>query len=172
MTNNDLRSALQVRGVTLMLTQCALLLLVACGSDDGAAKTAATTADVPDPCALVTDADAEQALGAPISESDRPSEANSEYMATCRYVAPRGEGVAVMTIMVHGHENAHAGFRTLREQPFEMEDVAGVGDEAFWMGDQLGTLYVLQGKVFFSIGGDLALGQAKSLAMNAISRLP
>jgi hypothetical protein len=171
MANNDRRPAPQVRGVTLMLTQCALLLLAACGSDEGAAETAGTTADIPDPCVLVTDADAAQALDAPISESDRPSEANNEYMATCRYVAPRGEGVAVMTIMVHGHESGRAGFRSLREQPFEIEDVAGVGDEAFWIGDRLGTLYVLQGEVFFSIGGDLALEQAKPLAMKAIDRL-
>lgn len=155
----------------LILAQCALLLLAACGSGEGSAETAGTTVDVPDPCALVTDADAEQALGAP-SESDRPREANSGYMATCRYVAPRGDGVAVMTIMVHGHESGRAGFRLLREQPFEIEDIAGVGDGAFWMGGQSGTLYVLHGEMFFSIGGDLALEQAKALAMKVVDRLP
>ncbi|MGH8166423.1 MAG: hypothetical protein ACREQ1_04250, partial [Woeseiaceae bacterium] len=73
-------------------------------------------------------------------------------------------------IMVHGQESGRAGFRSLKEQPFEIEDVVGVGDEAFWMGG-LGTLYVLQGEVFFSIGGDLALEQAKALATKAIDRL-
>ncbi|MGH8195923.1 MAG: hypothetical protein ACREQ8_16225 [Woeseiaceae bacterium] len=169
MANIARRSALQVHGAKLLLTQCALLLLAACSSDEGAAETAAPTADIPDPCALVTGADAEQALGAPISESDRPREANNEYLATCRYVAPRGAGVAVMTIMVHGPESGRAGFRSLREQPFDIEDVAGVGDEAFRIAD---TLYVLQGEVFFSIGGDLAPEQAKALAMKAIGRLP
>jgi hypothetical protein len=170
MTNNNPRSVAQVHGAMLLLMQCALSLLVACGSDEGAAETAGTKADIPDPCALVTDADAEQALGAP-SESDRPSEANNEYLATCRYVAQRGEAVAVLTIMVHGQRNARGGFNMLKEQPFEMEDVAGTGDEAFWIGD-LGTLYVLQGEFVFSIGGDVALEQAKALAMKAIQRLP
>lgn len=168
MTNHNPRSVLQVHGATLLLAQCALLLLAACRSDEGAAETAGTVTDIPDPCALVTEADAEEALGAPISESDRPREANNEYLATCRYVAPRGAGVAVMTIMVHG-QSGRAGFSSLREQPFEIEDVAGVGDEAFRIAD---TLYVLQGEVFFSIGGDLAPEQAKTLAMNVIGRLP
>jgi hypothetical protein len=165
--NNNLHPAPRVHGATLALTQCTLWLLAACGSDEGMAGTASAQEALPDPCALVTGADAEHVLGAP-GKADRPKEANNQYVATCRYVAPRGEGVAVMTIMVHGPEAGRAGFRSLKEQPFESEDVVGVGDEAFLMGE---TLYVLHEEVFFSIGGDLALEQAKALAMKAIDRL-
>ena len=164
-------SALPLCGATTPVIKIVLLLLAGCSNDTGAAGTATPGVGMPDPCGLVTEADALQALNAPISDTDRPIEANSEYLATCRYVAPRGAGVAVMTVMVHGPESGRAGFRSLREQPFEIEDVAGVGDGAFWIGDKLGTLYVIHGGVFFSIGGDLALDQAKTLALKAIDRL-
>jgi len=66
------------------------LLLAACGSDDSTVQTARVESEPLDPCALVTETEVVEAMGAQSSESDRPSEANNEYLATCRYVAPRG----------------------------------------------------------------------------------
>jgi hypothetical protein len=162
MTTNDVRSRLFPRSA-YSFGLCALSLLSACGSDEGAAQTASLDID---PCAVVTDADVVQVLGVASSESDRPTEANSEYLATCRYVAPQGQG-----LMVNSPEYGRRAFQAAREQPFESEDVSGVGDEAFWNGD-LRTLHVLQGEVYFAIGGDVELEQAKSLTLPALGRLP
>jgi hypothetical protein len=73
--------------------------------------------------------------------------------------------------MVNSPEYGRRAFQAAREQPFESEDVSGVGDEAFWNGD-LRTLHVLQGEVYFAIGGDVELEQAKSLTLPALGRLP
>jgi hypothetical protein len=150
---------------------CALLLS-ACGSDESTAQTSSSASEPLDPCALVTETEAAEAMGAQTSESDRPSEANNKYLATCRYVAPRGLGLAVMTILLHGRQYGRMGFRTAGEQPFDKETVAGVGDEAFRIGDPLNTLYVLKGDHYFTIGGNVEPDQARLLAMKATERLP
>jgi hypothetical protein len=72
--------------------------------------------------------------------------------------------------MVTGPEYGRVGFQTAKEQPFESEDVSGVGDEAFWMTD-LNTLHVLGGDVHMAISGDVDLEQAKALAVPALGRL-
>ncbi|HEY5569580.1 MAG TPA: hypothetical protein VIM81_20325 [Gammaproteobacteria bacterium] len=146
----------------------AALTLTACGSDESPTETASVEID---PCAVVTAADVEQVLSVANSEADRPSEANNEYLATCRYVAPEGQGLKVITVMVTSPEYGRAGFETAKEQPFESEDVTGVGDDAFWMSD-LNTLHVLGGDVHISISGDVDLEQAKALAVPALGRLP
>jgi hypothetical protein len=125
-----------------------------------------------DPCALVTGTEAEQVLSARVGEPERPSEANNEYMATCRYIAPRGEGVVVLTVTVSSREYGKMAFQTAREQPFESRAVPGVGDDAFWIGDPLHTLYVLQGDVLLTFGGDVQLDQIKPLAIKALEQLP
>lgn len=150
---------------------CALLL-AACGSDESTAQRAGAESELLDPCALVTEADAAQALGAPISESDRPREANSEYLATCRYVAPRGQGMAVMTIMLHSPQYGRAGFKAASEQSFDKKSVAGIGDESFRIDDPLNTLYVLKGEHYFTISGDVDAERARALAMKVTERLP
>jgi hypothetical protein len=172
MTIRKICATRKVRGGAHLTGTLALLLLGACSSDEGPVETTREAAESVDPCSLVSEADAGQALGAPISESDRPREANNEYLGTCRYVAPRGQGLAVMTVMVHSQEYGRAGFRTAREQPFDSEDVAGVGDNAFWIGDPLNTIYVLKGDIYFAIGGDVGLEQARTLAVSALAGVP
>jgi hypothetical protein len=85
--------------------------LAGCGGDgasDSVPSTSSAAADAGapdagaaiDPCALVTKAEVDEALGATSTE-ERPSEANyPPTLVTCRYTAPRGAGVAVMTVMV------------------------------------------------------------------------
>lgn len=169
MPDNELRSRLGLLRSTLVPSLSALFLLAACGEER---TTTETAREAIDPCALVTALDAEQVWGVEISESGRPSEANNEYLATCRYVAPRGPGIVVLVVMVHSREYGPAAFQTAKQQPFEIQQVAGIGDDAFWIRDPLTTLYVLQGDVYLSIGGGLELDQAQILAQRALGRLP
>jgi hypothetical protein len=133
---------------------------------------AAQPAGAIDPCTLVTGAEATAALGATAGAPERPTEANIENLSTCRYVAPRGQGVAVLAVMVYGSDVSKMAFESAKAQPFTNEPVTGVGDEAFWIGDPLHTLYVLKGGRYVSFGGDVSRDQAKALATTAIQRLP
>lgn len=126
-----------------------------------------------DPCTLVTSAEAGQALGVTVGAPERPSEANHPpVLVTCRYLGPRDQGVAVLTIMVRQSDSpatARAGFRSLREQYQGLETLDGIGDEAFFMGNQLN---VLEGTVHLNITGDFDRATATSLAKQAAARLP
>ena len=153
------------------------LVAAACSPSDekGVADTAtpaAQPAGAIDPCTLVTGAEATTVLAAPAGAPERPTEANNENLSTCRYVAPRGQGVAVLVVMVYGADVSKMAFESAKAQQFTMEPVTGVGDEAFWIGDPLRTLYVLKGVRYVSFGGDMSRDQAKNLAMTAIQRLP
>jgi hypothetical protein len=147
------------------------------GSDSRQAQPAAETAGTAnDPCALVTRAEAAQVLDAE-PEEERPSELNNDYLAGCRYVAPRGESVAVLAVKV-SRQNGPIGFenaRRMEELGIEIQPVTGVGDDAFWVDDEIlapaGTLYVLQDTVYLDIGGDVRLEQVRSLALRALERL-
>ncbi|MEX2125371.1 MAG: hypothetical protein WD795_15870 [Woeseia sp.] len=161
-----------ITGLTALLGFA--LLMSACSNAEDqdsstAAKQAASSGVEIDPCALVTDAEAGEALGGTVETTERPPEANHPNLATCRYVAPIGQKVGVLVVMVHSQEMSSYGFQTAREQPFDVQSVSGVGDDAFWIGD-VNTLYVLQGGLFLSIGGDVALGQMQTLATKALER--
>lgn len=159
-----------------------LCLMAACGGEDRGsgvnsnrtpeqAQSSQTGAGAVDPCALVTGDEASQVLGAPAGEAERPPEANNPFLATCRYVAPRGQSVVVLVVMVHSREMGKRGFQTAKEQPFDIQAVTGVGDDAFWIGVPLDTLYILKDDAFFTIGGDIQLDQARMLADKALERL-
>jgi hypothetical protein len=133
---------------------------------DGSSSSAATI----DPCALVTKAEADQALGAEATQ-ERPSEANiPPRLVTCRYTAPRGQALAVMTVMVrigYSDSEARTGFQGTR-QLGNTEPVAGLGDDAFWLMNQL---YVLKGTRQLTISGDVSKEQVQQLARQAVARL-
>jgi hypothetical protein len=177
MTHQRLASSLRAAMVTMILPGLTVLFLVAaCKGEeraDSASSAAAnqTGADI-DPCQLVTRAEAEQALAA-APDAERPSEANNEYLATCRYVAPRGEGVVVLAVSV-SRQNGKVGFqnaRRMEEEGFKIQSMSGLGDDAFWVADPLHTLYVLEGDTYLSLGGDVQLEQATPLARQALQRL-
>jgi hypothetical protein len=125
-----------------------------------------------DPCALVTKSEAETALGGAVAEAERPPEANiPARLATCRYVAQRGQAVAVMTVMVRQGESeseSRIGFGQARDQFPAAEAVTGLGMDAFWIGNQLN---VLQGRVYLNITGDFDQATARMLAATALTRL-
>jgi hypothetical protein len=153
------------------------IALAGCGGDgssDSAPSTSSSaTADAGsaiDPCALVTKAEADEALAAASTE-ERPGEANHPpVLVTCRYTAPRGAGLAVMTVMVRtGYSDAEAktGFQGTREVG-PTEAVSDLGDEAFWLGDQL---YVLAGRRSLTVAGDIDRATAERLARQAVDRM-
>jgi len=165
---------------SLVLGLCCFL--PACGgSGDAPADKASSAAPQPtsqvssaglDPCALVTSAEATQALGAAVGPAERPKEANyPPRMATCRYVAPRGQGVAVMSVLVQRSDTsdqARRGFQSAKEQFPGAEPVPGLGDDAFAVANQLN---VLKGTVYLNITGDFDLATSKTLAQSAVERL-
>lgn len=166
-----------MRPVPLSVSIILVPIFIACGADappaddTAPAATEAATEVEHDPCELITTADAEAAIGAP-AESERPPEANNDWMATCRYVAPRGQGVAVLVVTV-GLQSAGAAFdnaRRMEEAGVPTEPVSGVGDEALWAPD-LTTLHVRSDSVFFTVGGDITPEQSRELAATVIGRL-
>jgi hypothetical protein len=157
-------------------------VLSACGGSGGAPANEASPARAQpatqvssteiDPCALVTSAEATQALGAAVGPAERPKEANHPpRMVTCRYVAPRGQGVAVMSVLVQRRDTANQarrGFQSAKEQFPGAAVVPGLGDDAFAMANQLN---VLDGTVHLNITGDFDLATSKTLAESALQRL-
>jgi hypothetical protein len=170
---------------TMAVIAFAVSISVACGdtNDTEKPKTDATAAsaaqsspprkaaDQSDPCALVTIEEASEVLAGP-AKSERPSEANiGTALTTCRYIAPRGEALAVMTVLVRRDSSAAAaksGFQNVKQEFSGTENAAGIGDDAFYLGDQL---HILSGSVYLIIGG-LELEKAKPIATKAVSRLP
>jgi hypothetical protein len=93
-------------------------------------------------------------------------------LSTCRYVAQRGQGLAVLTVMVRSSDSAseaRSGFQSAREQFPGAETVSGIGDEAFWVANQLN---LLRGTVYVNITGDVDRAAAQSLAHVVLTRLP
>lgn len=131
----------------------------------------AASADL-DPCALVTSAEAAEALGGAVGSGERPKEANfPPRMVTCRYTAPRGQGVAVMTVLVQRSDTAdqaRRGFLSAKEQFPGATSVAGLGDDAFAVGNQL---HVLTGPLYVNVAGDFELSTARVLVERALQRL-
>jgi len=155
--------------------------LWACGGSGGTPDDASSAGARPatqvasaeiDPCALVTSAEATQALGAAVGPGERPKEANHPpRMVTCRYVAPKGQGVAVVTVLVQRSDTAsqaRLGFQSAKEQFPGAAAVAGLGDDAFAVANQLN---VLNGTVYLNITGDFDLATSKTLAEKALQRL-
>jgi hypothetical protein len=166
----------QVLGSVFLLSLGVLFLLglatpVAMKSSGKEVKSSTQTSR-PRSRALVTKAEAEEALGGPVGKLERPPEANiPPRLTTCRYVAQRGRGVAVMTVMVrmgYSGDESRLGFQSAKEQFAEAQATPGIGDDAFWVGNQLN---ILQGNVYLIIGGDLELDKAKILGQRALERL-
>lgn len=155
-----------------------VLAAIGCGGsqpsgESGAAAPAGTSAsaDTPvDPCTLVTKAEADQALGAASTE-ERPADANhAPHLVACRYTAPRGNGVAVLLVMVrtgYSDGEARTGFEGTKEVG-PTEAVSGLGDDAFWLFDQL---HVLSGRRALTLSGSVDRSVMQALARQAVDRL-
>ena len=148
-----------------------------------------------DPCGLLTDAEV-RAVQRQVPTQKIPSEqpAGAFRFTQCFYRTQELSSSVSVALGVPLTDNKRSGPRDYwraqfkREHREEREEsdekkneprrIAGLGDEAFWVGDPVtGALYVLKGDVFLrlSVGGPPAqaekIKRAKVLAVYALKRL-
>lgn len=147
-----------------------------------------------DPCRLLTDAEVRSVQGhAPAQKIPSEQPAGSFRFTQCFYRTPEfTSSVSVAVGIPLATDSKRSGPRDYWQTQFNRQastapgrkkkeppkPVAGLGDEAFWVGDPVtGALYVLKGEVFLrlSVGGppDQAqkIKRAKALAFYALKRL-
>ncbi len=147
-----------------------------------------------DPCRLLSDAEVRAVQGhAPAQKVLSEQPAGSFRFTQCFYRTPEFTSSVSVAVGIplatdskrsgprhywqqqfHGQVSAAPG-RKKKEPP---KPIAGLGDEAFWVGDPMtGALYVLKGEVFLrlSVGGPpdetQKIKSAKALASHALKRL-
>lgn len=126
-----------------------------------------------DPCTLVTAADAEHVLGAPV---DQPQRAANDVNAVCIYRARRGSPPPSLSLQLTeatSEEAASAALRDAKEglAGLAPEELSGVGDEAFWM-ERMKQLHARKGNVWFTLVGDAPRTALVELARVIVARLP
>jgi len=150
-----------------------------------------------DPCRLLTDSEVRSVQGyAPSQKISSEQPAGSFRFTQCFYQTPEvSSSVSVALGVPLTTDGKRSGPRQYWERQFEREEredraepgekkeqppkrLAGLGDEAYWVGDPLtGALYVLRGEVFLrvSVGGPADQSQkikrARTLATYALRRL-
>jgi WD40 repeat protein len=106
-------------------------------TDAGAPKPSTAPAGKLDVCKLVTQAEAEAILGAPVTKTE------SRELA-CRYEAADGSEVGIDSYGTGAGKFFFTAFHT-----GDVKDIAGVGDKAFVAGGL--ALYILKGETLFEI---------------------
>lgn len=181
----------------VMLSWCASSAGCAAGDEAAPASAAAPAAAPPpaaataqtppvDACTLLTQADVESLTGKktlPAAKDEMPS------LVTCRFDDPEApklpDGRAVSQILTltvfTAQEGTYVGgpvtqakesFETGRRNAATPEDVAGLGDAAFW-DKTLRGLHVHKGRYEVSVGGSgLTLTVARAAAEKAVAKLP
>ena len=148
-----------------------------------------------DPCRLLTDVEVRTVQGhAPAQKIPSEQSAGSFRLTQCLYRTPEfTSSVSVAVGIPLATDGKRSGPRRYWETQFSKEEesaereekesegpkrVAGVGDEAFWVGDPMaGALYVLKGEIFLrlSVGGPPNQAQkikrSRVLALYALKRL-
>ena len=148
-----------------------------------------------DPCRLLTDAEVRAVQGhAPTRKISSEQPAGSFRFTQCFYRTPELSSSVSVALGIPVTDSKRSGPRDYWQAQFKREErdereesdekkqeprrVAGLGDEAFWVGDPVtGALYVLRGEVFLrvSVGGSADQSQkikrATTLAIYALKRL-
>ena len=148
-----------------------------------------------DPCRLLTDAEVRAVQGlAPAQKIPSEQPAGSFRFTQCFYRTPELSSSVSVALGIPLTDSKRSGPRDYWERQFKREEreereesdekkegprrLAGLGDEAFWVGDPVtGALYVLRGEVFLrvSVGGPRDQSQkikhARTLAIYALKRL-
>jgi hypothetical protein len=147
-----------------------------------------------DPCRLLSDAELRAVQGqAPAQKVPSEQPAGSFRFTQCFYRSQDfTSSVSVAVGIPLATDSKRSGPRNYWQQQFHGQvstapgrkkkeppkPMAGLGDEAFWVGDPMtGAIYVLKGEVFLrlSVGGPLDETQktkrSKALALHALKRL-
>ena len=148
-----------------------------------------------DPCRLLTDAEVRAVQGhAPTQKIPSEQPAGSFRFTQCFYRTAELSSSVSVALGIPVTDSKRSGPRDYWQAQFKREEregreesdekkqeprrLAGLGDEAFWVGDPVtGALYVLRGEVFLrvSVGGSPDQSQkikrARTLAIYALKRL-
>jgi hypothetical protein len=148
-----------------------------------------------DPCRLLTDAEVRAVQGhAPTQKISSEQPAGSFRFTQCFYRTGELSSSVSVALGLPLTDSKRSGPRDYWHAQFEREErdereesdekkqeprrLAGLGDEAFWVGDPVtGALYVLRGEVFLrvSVGGSPdqseKIKRARTLAIYALKRL-
>jgi hypothetical protein len=168
--------------MTRRFVQAVLACVMTAAAMCAASARADDTPKPVDACRLVTKADAEKALAKPVGEPDHPVQGAAIYAVTsCSYRATSGgERVSVMVIAAGDAKSARVAYDQEKNQaPTVMQvkpqDVAGLGDAAFWEGRIYNKLRIVKGRIGLSVGISTETkpqGKVLDLAKLALSRLP
>ena len=127
---------------------------------------------------ILTKEDAEAILGKPI-ENPEVSGAGTT-VSTCNYYAADASGIGLLVRSAPDSDSARIIFEQARLQSKSMsfvepQQIAGLGDMAYWAGGNLNQMNVLEGKywLIFTVfsGKDRSLELGKQAAERAIARL-
>jgi hypothetical protein len=170
----------------IFMSVVALLVLIATSSANVEKKL--------DPCSLLTKAEIQLVQGhAPAQQVPSEQPAGSFQFTQCFYRTPEyTSSVNVAVAIPLATDGKRSGPQQYWQQRFHPKvkpapgrkkkeppkPIAGLGDEAFWVGDPItGALYVLKGEVFLrlSVGGPPneteKIKRARALASHALKRL-
>ena len=153
-----------------------------------------------DACSLVSKEEVESVQGAPVKEAKRSEHPDGVFaVSQCSYTAADSSKSVTLAIVrsdpKQGSERTPKDFWKEKFDPYWDEEpkstsgdekeqssapkkIAGLGDDAYWVGNRFGgMLYVLKGDAFISIGvggtddEDTKLKKSKALAQKALQRL-
>jgi hypothetical protein len=168
-----------------------ILSLALAGALAGAAIQAAESPKV-DACHLLEPAEIAAVQGAAVTHSKGTQRASGGFLfAQCYYVVAAQDGSVSLEVTLsdpshsrpaspaqHWQQSFHRDDKDAKKDAERPQPVAGLGDEAFWLGDRvMGALYVLKGDRFFrvSVGGSedsaVKIEKGRELAVKALRRL-
>jgi hypothetical protein len=164
----------------LMLASCCAVVLAGCGDggDAGDGTTsppaAASAAAAPDPCSLITKAEAEAAIGAAVTGPDKSSGMGNFDQCQYQYSGERLTDVGAVTVQVEAVDLASKQ-KAFADAADPTEPVSGIGDAAFWAPGH-SALFVGKGNLTtsFSVtrqGIDMKAA-SRALAEKGVARLP
>lgn len=191
MTVWEARRARRIVRVAAFAGLFAVLLPGPAGAAHPVAAAGAAGGSRPDPCLLLSDEDVRVLQGHPVLQRVPSAQPARRFrVAQCVYRTPElthSVSVAVTSPLTAGAPGTVRAYWKERFSPDAVavpgkrdppRPVAGIGDDAFWVGDRVtGALYVLKGDVFvrISVGGVREeaprLERTKALASRAVERL-
>jgi hypothetical protein len=165
------------------------------GQEKGANTTPVSAKGKFDTCALISNSEIQSVQGESVKETKSSARVNGTFvMSHCFYLLPTFHKSVSLEVTQSNPENPtkygpkdrwKEMFHSIKGKEGENEressaplPVSGIGDEAFWMGNQItGALYVLKKNIYLriSIGGpdkvSMKIEKTKTLAQKALKRL-